>query len=423
MRGNVEVFAIASDGSENLIAKGDNLVVDGAGKTLVDMFTLPAQTSAITPAITDASNWCIKGLSFGPAGGSFGSDAGRATTLCFGETEASVIGTTAYYVTPEAIADSTSWVNVDRSVTAAATNQRIVRALYNSNSELWDTDEATTSSFIPPHRLPSYPDPLDTQLEPCSVAYVDVSADGTTSNGQFQNKIYYNINDPSAYLFGAYAVGYEAAPGHASGDFMIMAVNSLEGNFAADNDLNIVGSGLEVGSTNSYNGRGEVDSDGFIRVVPVQNSDSEIGAAAMFGGSWDPDSEDAHWLGRAWVSGVGAQTSATAFCDADGAGKIMVTTRIHNDDMRMFNMYGGLHQVGLWTYNMKSILDTSTPPYEWGLDDDGDCVLEYNLFAKKTFTENLSSSRDKASGYFPGMNYTGQHLLLRWTLDFRTDIP
>ena len=427
MKGYVEVFAIASDGSEELVAKGGNLVVDLAGQHIVDMLTLPSQTSAIAPTVVDASNWGIKAMSFGPAGGSFGTDPGRATTLCEGETEGKLLGTTAYFATSAAIADQTSWINVDRSVTATATNQRIVRALYLSGSELYDdangvpSTEATPSSFVPPHRLPSYPDPLDSQLEPCSVAYVDLSGDGTTSNGQFQNKIYYNINDPSAYLFGAYAVGYAADQSHASGDFSICLVDSLDGDFVANNQLNVVASGLGVGDTTTYNGREEVDSDGFIRVVPL-GTDSDMGAAVQFGGSWSITTDNAHWLGRAWVSGVGSQTSATSFFDAATAGRVMITTKIHTDDLRMFNVYGGLHQMGLWTYDMKQNLSLSAPPYDWVLNDDGENILKYNLFAKKTFTEDLTYVRD-AAAYKPGIARENTPLVLRWTLDLRSDIP
>ena len=56
MKGKVEVFHILSDGSEELIFFGDNLTVDGAGETIVDMLTMPSSMLAVAPAVFDTSN-------------------------------------------------------------------------------------------------------------------------------------------------------------------------------------------------------------------------------------------------------------------------------------------------------------------------------------------------------------------------------
>ena len=42
MKGNVEVFAVYADGSEKLLLREPNLVVNGAGQSIVDMLTTPS---------------------------------------------------------------------------------------------------------------------------------------------------------------------------------------------------------------------------------------------------------------------------------------------------------------------------------------------------------------------------------------------
>ena len=75
MRGKVEVFAIAADGSQTLVASESNLVVDGAGESIVDMLTVPSATLGVAPRVMDASNWRFGALSFGPAAASFSANA------------------------------------------------------------------------------------------------------------------------------------------------------------------------------------------------------------------------------------------------------------------------------------------------------------------------------------------------------------
>ena len=65
MKGTVEVLEILQGGKENLIYKEDNLIVNLAGQTIVDMLTTPSSTLGIAPAVMDTSNWVIQAISFG----------------------------------------------------------------------------------------------------------------------------------------------------------------------------------------------------------------------------------------------------------------------------------------------------------------------------------------------------------------------
>jgi len=115
MRGKVEVFAIAHDGTSELIASEDNLVVDGAGESIVDMLTVPSSTLGIEPRVMDTSNWRINAISFGTSNKNLGNNPVYAETCCT-DIAPPLVGATAYYVTSDAINDPTSWVNPDRTV-------------------------------------------------------------------------------------------------------------------------------------------------------------------------------------------------------------------------------------------------------------------------------------------------------------------
>ena len=75
MRGKVEVYAVHSDGSEKLLLEEPNLVVNGAGESIVDMLTTPSSVLGISPHVMDTSNWRWGAISFGPAASSFQENA------------------------------------------------------------------------------------------------------------------------------------------------------------------------------------------------------------------------------------------------------------------------------------------------------------------------------------------------------------
>ena len=75
MKGKVEVYAVHSDGSEKLLLEEPNLIVDGAGESIVDMLTTPSSVMGISPRVMDTSNWRWGAISFGPAASSFSQNA------------------------------------------------------------------------------------------------------------------------------------------------------------------------------------------------------------------------------------------------------------------------------------------------------------------------------------------------------------
>jgi len=412
MKGKVEVFAIASDGSEKLIISEPNLIVDGAGQSIVDMLTCPSSVLSVTPQVVDTSNWRWGAISFGPAASSFQENAYFFPPLVFDPDGADP--SHIYWKTGDLCngvsADVTSYIN-------QISSDKILRPLWVSST----ITDSTPSSYTPPYQLPSYPDPLDTKLEDASTAYSIVSGDGTQSFGQFENRIMWASGDASSYFQGAY-------PTSAAGSIpqnlqtSAMLVSSYEGDFSVDPYAhNVIVSGpqtpanvpysiVQVGS--GYNNYSSMDYRGYINL--------------MYNPKGSPG------VGRASVSGVSSIPEAT------------IETIIFCSDLWAMNLYGGLHQIGLWSLDCEKSLETSTVPlFAVGqdavgvdtnvgyVDENGVTPREFRLFAKKTFTENLAQVKDGTYGgnNYPGFVYSAGtngltiklvNLKIRWTIDFRS---
>jgi len=395
MRGKVEVFAIASDGSERLILSEPNLIVDGAGQSIVDMLTCPSSVLTTAPQVVDTSNWRWGAISFGPAASSFQENAyffpsnniyWKTDDLCNGVS-----------------ADVTSYIN-------QISTDKILRPLWVSST----ITDSTASSYTPPYQLPSYPDPLDTKLEDASTAYSIVSGDGTQSFGQFENRIMWASGDASSYFQGAYPtssltlVDFPPAASQTSA----MLVSSYEGDFSISPlSHNVLvsspqthklggGKGIQIGS--AYNNFSSMDYRGYIELL-YNPTEAQAGE------------------GYAWVSGVSSVPEVT------------VETLIFASDLWGMNLYGGLHHIGLWSLDCKKSLETNTVPFFTAegkyVDTNGVTPREFRLFAKKTFTENLCQVKDSTT--YSGFVYSAGadtniptihklNLKIRWTLDFRS---
>ena len=363
MKGNVEVYGILDDGSEELILSESNLIVDGAGETIAEMMSVPSSTLSYAPEVLDASNWNFAALTFAPAKKSFGQPFYANTSCADGSVE--FLGANASYVTLDYINDPNSWLNTSPT-------QRVVRVVQPDGA----------AYHLPPNTLPSYPDPLDTDLEPeAQYEYVSVSADGQTFYGHHENRIYFN-GDTSSWCIGAFAVtGTADNIGH------VLIVSSLEGDFSADKFLNCTAS-TTANNSNTYNGKSLIDKHGFVTLQ--------------------------HEVDSAYI---GTNAPATFFKGTETTrsnqitqGFTEITTYVHGKDILMMNIYGGIHHIGLWTYDNKRCLDNTSAPYDLVPDGNGDTGLRYRLFAKKTFTENLAIRS----------NLSFQRLKLVWRIDFRS---
>ena len=390
MKGNVEVFAVYEDGSEELLKSEANLVVNGAGESIVDMLTTPSSVLGISPRVMDTSNWRFGALSFGPAAGSFSGNA-----YFFPEDQ--------IYMKEDDLCNGVS-ASVSSLINQISTDHKL-RILWASGT-IGAANGATVSSYTPPYRLPSYPDPLDQKLEDARTSYSIVSGDGTESFGQFENRMQFYPDDASSYFQGV----YPRYVGGVTNSTQAMLVSSYEGNFQTNTSANMI---VDSNGRGLYNAREAMDYRGYIT--------TQYNAPAM--------NDQANFLGRVYVSGstVNDLTGAVSQCSQP---TVTVTTRIWEHDLWSMNIYGGLHQIGLWNMDTPTALLANEAPFLEGnptLGGDSKFIntttgvtkQEYKLFAKKTFTNDLTRIQDKTGPAEAGFtNYVG--LRLQWTLDLRS---
>ena len=423
MRGKVEVFAIAADGSEKLIASDYNLVVDGAGEAIVDMLTCPSSVLGIAPRVMDTSNWRWGALSFGPAASSFEENAFFFPS-----------GNDTYnhiYETKDAAGNVLVSANVTSYINQIGTD-KILRPLYVS-SDFYPN--CTASSYTPPWRLPSYPDPKDTKLEDTSTAYSVVSGDGTQSFGHFENRIMFASGDPSSYFQGCFSLS-SIEP--TRNELSAMLVSSYEGDFSVNPPtgptVNVTVSSPQAENIvvySAFNYKATMDYRGFLEV-----------SSGNVGTTFDQE-------GYAFVSGS-TPAGLTGTISQVTLPTATVSTKVYCTDLWAMNLYGGLHQIGLWSLDCKKSLENQDPPFEPTtprrgsgailpryISESGVTPREFKLFSKKTFTENLSLVQDQ--GTFPGFtnsagvmpaghanqfktidNKTPINLKILWTMDFRS---
>ena len=375
MKGKVEVFAVLPDGSEKLLVSQPNLVVNGAGESIVDMLTVPSSVLGIDPQVMDTSNWRFGALSFGPAAGSFSGNA-----YFFPEDK--------IYMKEDDLCNGVS-ASVSSLINQISTDKKL-RVLWASGT-IGAAHGATASSYTPPYRLPSYPDPLDQKLEDASTAYSIVSGDGTESFGQFENRICFAKTDASSYFQGVYPTRNEPAV------LSAMLVSSYEGDFQADTSANMIVYNEEK---SGYNDRYNIDYRGYITTKYNDTTPSIYGNCYVSG------------------STLNTLTGATSQCAQP---TVTITTQIPGTDLWAMNMYGGLHQIGLWNMDTPKALKSNAAPLMEGsyfIDvTTGITPQEYKLFAKKTFTNNLARIQD--SGGAAGFTHH-QMLKIQWTLDLRS---
>jgi alpha-tubulin suppressor-like RCC1 family protein len=101
-------------------------------------------------------------------------------------------------------------------------------------------------------------------------------------------------------------------------------------------------------------------------------------------------------------------------------GELIYIITMAGNDCAMANLYGGITQMGLWSYDLPTNLNSGfNPPYTFRRypEETGTYIepLKYKLFAKKVFNENIVKVRDNGSN--AGLKYH-QNLTIRWRLYF-----
>jgi hypothetical protein len=155
MIGIVEIYKNFGTPQQELLIKENNLVVDGAGETLCDLWTTPSGAVSAVPHLIDASNYSIQAISFGKGG-----DAYKKNTHFFPLHPSSYAASAANNVLPYY-----SYVNLVKS-------DNIIRAVSLKNQNIGPS----TSSYDPLCDVGTTPNVTDKQLEPDTRTAIDVAA-------------------------------------------------------------------------------------------------------------------------------------------------------------------------------------------------------------------------------------------------------
>lgn len=349
-------ISIYEDGK--LLRQSNNMLVDGAGKTIVDMLTTNPQLSAIAScsAILNASNYTIQAFSWGKDSKSWSYNAHSSSA--FGFVSAMIIP------------------NFVSSLTISSPNQI--------------------------NGLPTTPKPMDQYLEdPNNIPILGVGnyIPSGWHSGNLVNllahwfDVYTNGLSPFeysstsgvpieeisgvAYRYGCFSSGITAP--------FVTGIIVMSGNTTPNTS-----STLPITAVAGYNGLSNrcMDYKGFINYVGVSNTASVT--------NFD-------------------RSGLVMVHDLNFSSTLQVTYQhtIQFRDILACTLYGGANSIGLWSINVRDTLKAEQPPFTFHP------VLnkrKYRLFSKKVYSKNLFHMQDNGSS--PGWSGSTRPMTLVWKLKF-----
>ena len=412
IKGEVEVFKIMQDGTPTSVLKESNMVVDGASEVIIDMLTAPYALKYVDGSATlNPSNFTVQAVSLGKAERLYGGhpDTSAADT--------DVIGMHCVY-----------------------NNQQLSSLYYGSAGELGGDDFfgarnlTGASSFTPSTKLPKTPFPRDIMLEDSAKTQIDLyyelsaiplsggipetsgqalpfgNPDGwdnasalLTQQGHNLNALYSRTKKSMESLFqGCYApsdgidvyiwdtsVTRSSVVGHAN------PVNYLLSSIAA--------SAEDV--SGRYNTVGSMDENGYLVAYPLQHhpasGDTTQGVAVSAGTTSS--------LTSVSYTGGGLIDGSANFI---GSPAVVYNFTVSSSDLIALAAYKGVTNIGLWALDQKETYKNESPPLAWTTPTNN---RKYKLFAKKVFSEDLTTIQD--SGSNGGIN-NYVDLNIQWKLNF-----
>ena len=412
LQGEVEVFKILADGSSESVIKESNMVVDGASEIIADILTTPYSISSTTgSASLDPSNFIVQGLSLGKAQILYGGSLGMSAA------DTDQIGMHAVY------------------------NNKFFSAAYVPiTGELYGDEwigglgpGETVSSFKPSIQLPKEPFPRDERLENSSktqvafyyensaIALSSYADAGTAAfnptsgtlledQGHNLNAFYSRAEDKTLASMhqGCYA------PSDGMDVRVFFGANAVRSQAEANG---ITGPGLLLNSTiasspdvsGRYNYMGSMDKNGFLVAYPVQDhpasGDLTQGLAISAGAT-----NSLAYLGYNATGGVEPSTS---FLESP---TVCYSFTISSADLLGLAAYKGVTNIGLWALDAKETFKSEAAPVVWTTPTNN---RKYKLFAKKVFSEDLTSIRDIGTGPTGNAGVSGYaNLDILWRMNF-----
>lgn len=388
MKGTIQIF-----NDDRLVYENNNLLVDGAGETVVDMLTTTPSLSGIpsASALLDTSNYTIQGISFGK--GSYGYLHNAHAWDSSGSSRA---------------ANTKESFLLTKGISTGLNNAVVVAFAPGSSPD--GTDGNATSSLNVVAKLSESPTPMDVILE----RGVQLSGGGFTdpdsndynveynkeiiSRGQNLNYLPYlnnagfnTLSEGLASFVGCYPEGSSTG----GTDFYV--VSSLESILATHSsyaEIPYLSATVSGNLTGFVNEASSMDMQGIIGKVYDQNG--KVGLAAPS-------------LNQAWL----ASGLVVSSIDATSTGRVYYCTTLGGDDKACAHLYGGIYSMGLWTINNRETSGMQAP-YSW--DVSATPRRKYRLFSKHTSSRDLTFVNDR--GTTAGLLTTNANMRVIWRLDF-----
>jgi len=413
IKGEVEVFKIMQDGASESVLKESNMVVDGASEVIVDMLTTPYSLKNLAGSESlNPSNFTIQAVSLGKAEKLYGGhpDTSAADT--------DVIGMHGFYNNRN-LSSIFADKNADADLSAFIGARNLGGA----------------SSFTPSYELPKDPRPRDTRLENSSKTQVQLYYELSAVSEYPELTTYTALFSPSNTPSWRNASALITPNGHNLNSYYSSSVKSMEtlyqGCYAPSSGVNIYiwdtsvtrGAVTETsapwtyllssintvvsGVKGRYNTVGSMDREGYLVAYPIQNhpasGDTTQGVAVS--------AATASSLTSVSYTGGGLVDGSAAFI---GSPAVCYNFTISSTDLLCLAAYKGFTNIGLWALDAKETFKSEAAPVAWTTPTNN---RKYKLFAKKVFSEDLTTINDAVAARLAGIkNYAD--LTIQWRINF-----
>mgnify|MGYP003116736846 CR=1 FL=1 len=415
MRGEIEILV-----GDETVYKDGNMIVDGAGSLLADVMTAPRAYADIPSAssILDASNYTIQAISFGKGKDAYLKNAHK--------------------------------VLLEKSRYFMSNNDPMIA----TTKEQSDVNDSTTSSIIwGVSSLPEAPNPIHSKLNlDCSVhsdfqlsasyagvfpvtsliQYTNAPEDFGQNMNLIPSGIHLKLSDVSSFVAASVSVfPFNLVPqvssniaalitnsigcwpeGESEGGTPFFVFSSIEDNFKEPAHL-LSGfdfsSGVYDASTGFFaqsgtlygyfNEASSMDYSGYVNMI----------MSSVPNGSYS-------------VSDSSGGLILSAASDFSSTGMIEYECTMASGDAVAAQLYGGIHNMGLWAMDVNSALRAGyTPPLSFDVINN---QKRYKLFARKDLTKSLTAYQDtkgstgSLTDHYPATKPAAEKVVIKWRLHF-----
>lgn len=435
MRGEIEILV-----GDETVYKDGNMIVDGAGSLLADVMTAPRAYADIPSAssILDASNYTIQAISFGKGTDGYLKNAHEVVkqkTQYFISNPDPVIVTTkdqsdvndattssiiwGVSSLPEAPNPSHSKLNLDCYCPSAFDVEIVAGFLGDYRKENGYFTYSLIQDFgqnlnLIPSSIHSQVEDIDTFSFGISETYATEVLDGIGDSELS------NTNDNIASLLGCTLGCWPEGESQGGTPFFVFSsiddhdfdgpgsIGNLVTGYIHDTNLNFssgvydASSGFFAQSGTLYgyfNEASSMDYSGYVNMI----------MSSVPNGSYS-------------VSDSSGGLILSAASDFSSTGMIEYECTMASGDAVAAQLYGGIHNMGLWAMDVNSALRAGyTPPLSFDVINN---QKRYKLFARKDLTKSLTAYQDtkgltgSLTDHYPATKPAAEKVVIKWRLHF-----